>query len=193
MKKCSKCEMEKPFEAYSPDKTGRDGFRARCKACCVQDVMDRRAKNPEKYRLRQKKWRESNAEHLKASKAKYNAETGYEKARYQKDKRSAKDRTAKWRQENRALIAMREAERRAAIKLQTPVWADEAETLAIYQDCAERRKAGEDVQVDHIVPLNSDRVSGLHWSGNLRIIPASKNSSKRNFFWPDMFEVESHV
>jgi hypothetical protein len=181
--------VEKPFEAYSPDKTGRDGFRARCKKCCVEDVMERRAKDPNKYRERSKKWREGNAEYLKVSKAKYNAETGYERARYQKDKQGAKTRAMKWRQENRALTAMREAERRAAIKMQTPVWADETETLAIYEECAERRKAGEDVQVDHIVPINSDRVSGLHWSGNLRIIPASKNSSKRNRFWPDMFEV----
>jgi len=188
MKTCSKCGQDKPFQDYSPDKTGRDGFRARCKRCCVEDAMERRAKNPEKYRLRQKTWRENNAEYLKASKAKYNAETGYEKDRYQKDKQGAKDRTAKWRQENRALVAMREAKRRAAIKRQTPVWADEAETLAIYQECADRRKAGEDVQVDHIVPLNSEHVSGLHWAKNLRIIPAAKNSSKRNWFWPDMFK-----
>lgn len=40
--------------------------------------------------------------------------------------------------------------------------------------------------VDHIVPLKSDIVQGLHCLSNLRIIEAKENTSKGNRIWPDM-------
>ena len=43
-------------------------------------------------------------------------------------------------------------------------------------------------QSDHIIPLKSALVCGLHVVANLRVIPASENASKRNRFDPDTFE-----
>lgn len=40
--------------------------------------------------------------------------------------------------------------------------------------------------VDHIVPLVSGLVCGLHSEANIRVIPASINRSKGNRFWPGM-------
>jgi hypothetical protein len=41
-------------------------------------------------------------------------------------------------------------------------------------------------EVDHIVPLQSDIVCGLHNEFNLTVITKKANSEKRNYFWPDM-------
>ena len=40
--------------------------------------------------------------------------------------------------------------------------------------------------VDHIVPMISQFVCGLHVEHNLQVVPAAYNVSKKNRYWPDM-------
>lgn len=66
-----------------------------------------------------------------------------------------------------------------------PDWcAEHSDFKKVYDEAKRRRSSGEDVHVDHIVPIMSDIVCGLHVPWNLRVIPASSNMSKGNRTWP---------
>jgi len=77
---CSKCKEEKNFECFYKDKTRKDGFRSRCKKCCLIESYDYENRNPnvvknktlkyrltnkDKVKLSNKKWREKNADYIK--------------------------------------------------------------------------------------------------------------------------------
>lgn len=69
----------------------------------------------------------------------------------------------------------------------TPAWADKDAMRSIYKEAARiSAQTGEARHVDHIVPLKSDLVCGLHCEANLRVVTAADNLKKHNRSWPDM-------
>jgi hypothetical protein len=73
-----------------------------------------------------------------------------------------------------------------------PLWADHAMIEKIYDRCAKRnakQHLGLKWHVDHIVPLQSSLVCGLHVHYNLRIVPSTVNTAKGNRRWPGMPEL----
>jgi hypothetical protein len=97
---------------------------------------------------------------------------------------------AKWLAANPALrkaySSCSRAKKRADEYNANVAWADPAKIKAIYVEAGQRNAGGEDVHVDHIVPLKHDLVCGLHVEANLEIVPATLNRTKRNRHWPDM-------
>jgi hypothetical protein len=73
------------------------------------------------------------------------------------------------------------AKRRAIIKQATPCWAD-TRYIRLFNILAkkESERIGRRVSVDHIVPLQSDWVCGLHCEHNLQLMFLEHNSSKHN-------------
>lgn len=84
---------------------------------------------------------------------------------------------------------MRELWRRkgAVVKQAIPQWADLHAMHEIYLS-AERASTATGIPhtVDHIVPLRSKVVCGLHCEANLQVLPQRENFSKGNRHWPDM-------
>jgi len=77
--------------------------------------------------------------------------------------------------------AVYKSRRRAAEK--APSWATEICIAAVYGIAERLRKStGIKFTVDHVVPLQGRRVSGLHVRDNLQILTSSDNSRKFNTF-----------
>ena len=201
MKRCSKCQVEKNDADFPRCSRCKHRLDSWCNACRAMAAKLRRLANPEIYRERGRVWRERNA-------AKYRAEHRRIMREHQRkyrekniDKCNAS--TRRWYEKNaerermKARIRSKEPVRRAYIlaaarchqvskQRAIPMWADRDAMRAIYVEAATRKARGEDVVVDHIVPLTSRLVCGLHCEQNLRIIQRRENLRKRNYFWPDM-------
>lgn len=190
MKKiCNRCKVEKLFSDFAKDSSVRSGIRSICKQCDVERVMAKRAMNIEASKEKQKKWREDNQDYIVAAREEYKRlNPDADKKYYASNKEAARKKATQWKKKNSARWAMLQSARRARVANQTPKWACDEKIKAVYLQCAALRERGEDVQVDHIVPLNGKTVSGLHCEANLQIISSSENSRKKHFYWPDMPE-----
>jgi hypothetical protein len=91
-------------------------------------------------------------------------------------RRACKACDKEYRDVNKHLCNARDAKRRAFKLKATPNWANLIAIKEIYRTCPEG------YHVDHIVPLQSKLVCGLHCEFNLQHLPASENISKSNKF-----------
>lgn len=89
-----------------------------------------------------------------------------------------------WRKTKPHLNAAKEAKRRSAKLLRTPLWLCEQQLLEImqYYELAAHITKETNIrhEVDHIIPLQGKNVSGLHVPWNLQIITEIENCSKGN-------------
>lgn len=122
--------------------------------------MDRKQYMREYYLKNKDKWPKSCPE--------------YHKKYREENKEYFREYAKEYKKRNRSLLAMRQAERRASTKKQTPPWADADLIKLIYDECPEN------MSVDHIEPLNGKEVSGLHTPHNMQYLTTSENSSKCN-------------
>jgi cytochrome c553 len=156
VKTCSLCGVLQPKSEFYRHKPAKDGLKSNCKKCHDRTANSWRAKDVQRSR----KW---HAEYRIANKATLAAQT------------------KKYAVENKARRKELKMRRRAAHARAVPSWADRQKIAEIY---AAARSSG--LTVDHIVPLNSPIVCGLHVEHNLQLLSRSENASKRNWWWPDM-------
>lgn len=167
LKECTKCKAIKPKGEYNVRKKSPDGLMQKCRECCRTYATAYRADNTDCHKA-------------------YYAEN--------KDKRS--EEFKQWRQENssrraeymlswsRANSAQRNESHmrwQACRKTATPKWANREKMVEFYK-LAERMTAETGVQhhVDHIYPLQSKQVCGLHCEANLNVITQFENIQKLN-------------
>ena len=106
------------------------------------------------------------------------------KAREHKDGKSFKcvvcsrEDFEKWRQKNKGAHCAHTRKRQKRIKVATPLWSDFDSIKSFYNN------RPEGYHVDHIIPLQSNIVCGLHVLGNLQYLSASENIRKSNKFTP---------
>lgn len=150
-----------------------------------------RAENKEKtakYKLREKAWAADNPDKVKAYKRKYRSSPhGAKKAKEYQDqynKANSVIKTTKklaWMKANKGRCNAATAKRLAYIRRATPVWAEQDKIKMVYTKAAEFN-----FEVDHVVPLRSPKVCGLHTWENLQLLEREVNMSKGNRIWPEM-------
>lgn len=186
---CIKCGVEKPVSAFRPNGRGRGRTRNDCMECArIYMALKRTAMGKEEARriatASSQRGREKNPERRK------------ERLRANPEKREAElARARQYKKENAAKVNAIQARRKAVKRGATPAWAnqffiDEAYELARLR--TEQKTGGVGAwQVDHIVPMKSRLVCGLHVEHNLRVIPAIENLRKKNHWWPNMPGVDA--
>jgi hypothetical protein len=88
---------------------------------------------------------------------------------------------------NRAKWSAQTAKYRSKKSTATPLWANLGAINEVYELASEWNSLWPDdlVHVDHIVPLQSKQVSGLHCEANLCVRRAKDNRVKSNRYWAD--------
>lgn len=184
---CTACLQEKDVQAFARRKDRPAGYRSSCKECTKARLAKWLRANPEKravYKER-KKAADYRYEIPAEKRSEYNARY------YQKNKLELAPKyrasAARWLRENPEKSASKKASRRARKLQAQPLWANSFFIAEAYRLARLRTQmTGVPWEVDHIVPLKSEAVCGLHVEHNLAVIPAIENSSKGNRYWPDM-------
>lgn len=183
MKTCSKCKVKKPPEAFTKDAQKKDGLRSSCRECSKPYNISALA------RARVRKWQIENPEKLRAAKRTH-YDTHIRRPRKPKDLTAPTRAKKNWKLKNPVKMRADRALRRAKELQAAPVWANEffiQEAYALARLRTKQQTGGVTKwHVDHIVPLRSKLVCGLHNEFNLCVTPAVHNMTKGNRHWPDM-------
>lgn len=140
--------------------------------------------NREKERERRRQYVKANPEKIKAY-ATSESRKQYFREYYQRNKVALAEKNKRWRGEKGELTRAYLAEYRARKLQATPKWARdewsvfvirEAHALAVIRN----RTTGSKWEVDHVIPLQGKKVSGLHVWNNIQVIPRTVNRRKSN-------------
>lgn len=130
-----------------------------------------RAANRERAYAARDAWSQKNPERVAAIKRRWYA--------------ANKDRSLAASKANKAARPGRGAMENAQRKQATPAWADKEMMADIYALArVYREHTAVIAHVDHIVPLRSPLVCGLHTHDNLSCLPHDENIRKGNRVWP---------
>lgn len=178
-----------------------------CLMCSAENLIKWRANNPDRnlelgrinskdrYEKKKEEIKERNRIWQKTHRAQLNAK---QRENYRKDGESIRLSNREWRNRNidkakaiekQSRIKHRDAynernrRRQAAQLLRVPPWSDRKKCREIYAECARiTAETGVLHHVDHVIPLQGKKVSGLHVHENLQILTAIDNVKKANKF-----------
>lgn len=192
LKECSVCNKNKPVDQFTKNSRIKSGITSRCKECTNEYMRRYDDKNPEQKKTRTAKYIDCHREDHNARAIRWQKENKEANREIQRryrlnnpDKVKAKE--LRYRLNNSDALNARNAKRSAIKKQALPAWADLNKIKEFYTEAKVLTESlGIPHHVDHIVPLQSDIVCGLHWEGNLQILTQFENISKSNRIWPDM-------
>lgn len=174
-KRCSACGTDLPLAEYAKSKQGRLGLKSECRKCTNKRASAYRESNREKLREYKRKWRETSSRAIN------------EKHCPSQKPELVRERSSRWQKDNPDKAYVRNSKRRADKLAATVKWANKDAIALLFRKAKQMTlDTGTAWHVDHIVPLRSPIVCGLHCEANLQVITGEENCSKKNRYWPDM-------
>jgi hypothetical protein len=167
-----------------------------CPECRLINARAWRKNNKERAKENKRKWKKENIEKARQSVrnwCKNNRERKREldRAYYQRNREHVIKNTRAWTENNRGIANSLWAKRRARKRMAVPAWAKHEEIKKIYKECNRLTKeTGVKHAVDHIYPLQSNYMCGLHVENNLQILTAKENNKKYNSTWPGQLDCQ---
>lgn len=167
---CVRCLTDKEDSCFYRQSSSKTGLQKYCKVCCSEKALEWRTKNPERHKENRKKHYSENTDKELLQMALWRSKNkGYTKT---------------WRNLNKVKSRASYAKRRAKRNMATPPWLSEVQLKQIEYFYFLARDAslltGEPYEVDHIEPLVSNEVCGLHVPWNLQVLPRDLNRKKSN-------------
>jgi len=187
-KSCSSCKEDISLDMFYKNKANKDGREGICKLCKKEYNRRYKRENKESIKITAKKYIENNKELINSIKMKYyNNNKDKQREYYQKNKEMIQLRRVDYntahKKENRAYYNYKEAIRRATKKNSTPEWAELEKIEVLYEKAKWLESlTGMRYDVDHVIPLQNDKVCGLHVWSNLQILEKGINCMKSNKF-----------
>lgn len=177
-KYCSTCKLHLPLNEFHRAKNRLSGHTSSCKTCSSdlykknrEEIINRvsiyRKNNKEKISIRSSRYYEENKEKI--------ITRSYQWASKNTEKR--KEIEKKFQKKYQPIKNSHTSKYRAVKKQAMPKWLSEKDIQQInsmYINCVSG------YQVDHIIPLRGDNVSGLHVPWNLQYLPSFQNEVKSN-------------
>jgi hypothetical protein len=193
---CPRCKTDRAVADWYSCATSRTGYQYYCRPCSLELKRLWRENDPTTNRTRALRYyHEHRADVLKkkyeaywqnpeSHRAAKNAKVLKNPDLYRTHSRNAHKRKALLEPH----FFTNKVRRRDAMKQKAlPSWADKNRIEMIYKEAKRlEQETGVAHHVDHIVPLNSPLVCGLHNEFNLQAIPLLDNVRKSNRVWPDM-------
>jgi len=188
MKTCAQCKAIKPKSDFYIDSTGVDGYRRNCKVCVRANASRWHLENVAQRKRTRAAWEQANRQVAAARRARWEQKNPRWRAQWKAKNPASLARYArKWRRANLAKCAALSSAHHAGKLQATPAWANQGYIEDVYRKAAIfTKRDGTPWHVDHIVPLMSKVVCGLHCEDNLQTLPGVDNQHKGNRSWPDM-------
>lgn len=162
IKICCRCTIPKAISEFPKAKRGLYGVHSICKAC-KKIYMQEYCKSG-KLKIAKQKYKSTEKGQITIRT--YTASENNK--RIQKQYRES--------QGGKANCTYKLAKYRAIQKQAMPIWIDTVELKAVYKYCPKG------LEVDHIIPLQGNEVSGLHVPWNLQYLSREQNAYKSNSF-----------